>query len=78
MYTQHTHTHTHTHTHAIYYAYVYAKTGLQKLASTRVSGSVRTGLSRGQRKLLVVAIQLLKFPSVIFLDEPTSGKKRER
>ena len=36
---------------------------------------IKSGISDGQKGLLTVAIQLLKLPSVIFLDEPTSGKK---
>ena len=49
------------------------QTGLQDLADTVVGGATGPGLSGGQKRRLVVALQLLKLPSVIFLDEPTSG-----
>ena len=50
------------------------QTGLVDLADTVVGGATGPGLSGGQKRRLVVALQLLKLPSVIFLDEPTSGK----
>lgn len=53
---------------------VHAKTGLLELSDTVVGGTVGTGLSGGQKKRLVIALQLLTLPSIIFLDEPTSGK----
>ena len=49
------------------------QTGLQELADTVVGGTIGPGLSGGQKKRLTIALQLLRLPSVIFLDEPTSG-----
>ena len=49
------------------------QTGLLKLSDTVVGGATGSGLSGGQKKRLVVALQLLNLPSIIFLDEPTSG-----
>ena len=53
---------------------VLLQSGLMELADTVVGGATGPGLSGGQKRRLVVALQLLKLPSVIFLDEPTSGR----
>ena len=50
------------------------QTGLQALSETVVGETAGPGLSGGQKKRLVVALQVMNLPSVIFLDEPTSGR----
>ena len=52
------------------------QTGLLKVSELKVGGRTGPGLSGGQKKRLIIALQLLNLPSVIFLDEPTSGKSK--
>lgn len=47
--------------------------GLKECADTRVGDSAHKGLSGGEQRRLSIGIQLIGNPSVIFLDEPTTG-----
>ncbi|KAK2184513.1 hypothetical protein NP493_262g02003 [Ridgeia piscesae] len=47
--------------------------GLNKCASTRVGTEFTRGISGGERKRTNIAMELITSPSVLFLDEPTTG-----
>ena len=48
--------------------------GLTKSADTIVGDTKVRGLSGGERKRLSIAVEMISSPSLIFLDEPTSGE----
>ena len=47
--------------------------GLEDCQNTRVGGILTSGLSGGQKKRLSIALEMIFNPSVIFMDEPTTG-----
>ncbi|KAJ3097829.1 hypothetical protein HDU97_004526 [Phlyctochytrium planicorne] len=50
-----------------------AELGLKDCADTQIGNEHRKGISGGERRRVTVAVQLLMNPSVIFMDEPTTG-----
>ena len=49
---------------------------LRSLAGAVVGRPGATGLSVEQRKRLTIAVELVANPSIVFMDEPTSGESR--
>lgn len=47
--------------------------GLKGCADIRVGNNLIRGISGGERKRTSIGVELLTNPSVIFLDEPTTG-----
>ncbi|GAM24734.1 hypothetical protein SAMD00019534_079090 [Acytostelium subglobosum LB1] len=47
--------------------------GLRDCANTRVGGNGKRGISGGEKRRVSIGCQLLTDPSVLFLDEPTTG-----
>lgn len=46
---------------------------LQKASNTKIGGSLVRGVSGGERKRTSIAVELITNPSLLFLDEPTTG-----
>lgn len=53
--------------------YILAMLGLAQLRDQRVGDVLNKSISGGQRKRLNIALELMREPSVLFVDEPTSG-----
>jgi ABC-type multidrug transport system ATPase subunit len=47
--------------------------GLTSVAETRIGSGERRGISGGERRRLSIGLELMAQPSVLILDEPTSG-----
>jgi ABC-type multidrug transport system ATPase subunit len=47
--------------------------GLTECCDTKIGSNLRKGISGGERKRTSIGIELITDPSVIFLDEPTTG-----
>lgn len=47
--------------------------GLKECADTRIGDNDRKGCSGGEKRRTSIGVQLLSNPSVLFLDEPTTG-----
>lgn len=47
--------------------------GLKEAADTRVGSTNHRGLSGGEKRRVSIGVQMLANPSVLFLDEPTTG-----
>merc|ERR1712226_1185695 len=46
---------------------------LTRVADSTIGGGQLRGISGGQARRVTVAVELLTMPSVLFLDEPTTG-----
>ena len=53
---------------------VIGQLGLEKCADSRVGTENSRGISGGERKRTSIGMELVLSPTVLFLDEPTTGK----
>jgi ABC-type multidrug transport system ATPase subunit len=50
-----------------------AELGLNDCSNTKIGNELIRGISGGERKRTSIGVELLTNPSMIFLDEPTTG-----
>ena len=48
--------------------------GIASIANKMIGGSDKRGISGGEKRRVSIACELVTSPSILFLDEPTSGK----
>eukprot|EP01087_Luapelamoeba_hula_P004661 TRINITY_DN1458_c0_g1_i3.p1 TRINITY_DN1458_c0_g1~~TRINITY_DN1458_c0_g1_i3.p1 ORF type:complete len:729 (+),score=90.59 TRINITY_DN1458_c0_g1_i3:131-2317(+) len=53
--------------------YIIEELGLEDCSSTRIGTPASRGVSGGQRKRVSIGVEMITEPSVLFLDEPTTG-----
>ena len=51
-----------------------ADLALETCADTMIGGPLMKGISGGQRKRTSVGVEIITNPTLLFLDEPTSGE----
>jgi len=49
---------------------------MSSCVDTRVGGNLMKGISGGERKRTAIGYELITNPSLLFLDEPTTGLDR--
>lgn len=52
---------------------VISELNLNSCANTKIGNALVRGISGGERKRTSIGVELIKDPSVLFLDEPTTG-----
>ena len=48
--------------------------GIIPIANKRIGSAGKRGLSGGEKRRVSIACELVTSPSILFLDEPTSGR----
>ena len=52
--------------------------GLEKCADSKVGTEMQRGISGGERRRTNIGMELVLSPKVLFLDEPTTGKLKQK